>query len=142
MAQNSMATKFITTVEERLNLLPISHGQLIFVRDNRKIYHDYNGERIEYSSVLFLKDDNARLQLTSPIEMFYFVRESKVLWTYTKEDGWVNLTSSPKESVVFVDYANLPEFGELNTLYTTETSIYRWNGSEYIDLSKTYWEEF
>lgn len=142
MAQVTMATKFITTVEERLDLLPISNGQLIFVRDSHKIYHDYNGERIEYSQILFLKDDNARLQLTSPIEMFYFIRETKVLWAYTKEDGWISLTNSPKESIVFIDYENLPIQGELNTLYTTERSLYRWNGSEYIDLNQLYWEEF
>ena len=142
MAQTTMATKFITTVEERLNLLPISNGQLIFVRDSRKICHDYNGERIEYSQIFYLKDENARLQLTNPLEIFYFVKETKVLWVYTKAEGWTALTTSPKENVVFIDFENLPEVGELNTLYTTELSIYKWNGSGYVELGKSYWEEF
>ena len=142
MAQTATATKFITTTKERLDLLPISHGQLIFVRDARKIYHDYNGERIEYSQIFFLKDENTRLQLSTPLEFFYFVRETKVLWVYSIAEGWVALTTPPRENIVFTDSQNLPAKGEENTLYTTDYSIYRWNGSGYVDLGSPYWEEF
>ena len=40
-----------TTVAAKLNKLPVSDGNLVFVSDTRHIYLDYNGLRIKYNCI-------------------------------------------------------------------------------------------
>ena len=48
------------------------------------------------------------------------IQETKTFWRY--ENGeWIQLTSPPKETVVFINYANLPQPGQEKVLYITET---------------------
>lgn len=133
------ATKFITTTQDRLELLPISDGQLIFVRDSRKICHDYNGERIEYGQIIVLADENHRLSIAKPFNTFYFVLDTHILWRY-QETEWIPLTTPPKENVVFI--GELPEKGEQNVLYAVGSDIFTWNGTEYVKMGALLWEEF
>lgn len=135
------ATKFITTTQNRLELLPISDGQLIFVRDSRKICHDYNGERIEYGQIIVLTDENHRLSIAKPFNTFYFVLDTRVLWRY-QDSAWLPLTTSAKESMVFVGDGELPEQGEKNVLYATSDNLFTWNGTEYVKMGALLWEEF
>jgi hypothetical protein len=135
------ATKFITTTQDRLDLLPISNGQLIFVRDSRKICHDYNNERIEYGQIIVLTDENHRLSIAKPFNTFYFVLDTRVLWRY-QDTEWIPLTTPPKESVIFVGANALPEKGEQNVLYATANDLYTWNGTEYVKMGALLWEEF
>ena len=135
------ATKFITTTQDRLELLPISDGQLIFVRDSRKICHDYNGERIEYGQIIVLTDENHRLSIAKPFNTFYFVLDTRVLWRY-QDSAWLPLTTSAKESMVFVGDGELPEQGEKNVLYATSDNLFTWNGTEYVKMGALLWEEF
>ena len=137
---SKMATRFITTTEARLDLLPISNGQLIFVRDSRRMCHDYDGERIEYGQIIVLNDENHRLSIAEPFNTFYFVLDTRVLWRYQNE--WIPLTTSAKESVIFVGDGELPEVGTAGTLYATTTDLYTWNGSSYTKMGTLYWEEF
>lgn len=133
--------KFVSTVDSKLSQLQIENGQLIFVSDTRKICLDFNGVRTEYSQIILLTNEAARLDYLSPITAFYFVKETKVFWRY--EDGmWIQLTSPPKETVVFVNYSDLPAKGELEVLYITETQSYKWDGVEYVQLGLSEWEEF
>ena len=135
------ATKFITTTEDRLNLLPISNGQLIFVRDSRRICLDYKDERIEYGQIIVLADDNHRLSIAQPFNTFYFVLDTRVLWRYENNE-WIALTTSPKESLVFVGENDLPEVGEKGILYATTTDLFTWNGEGYTKMGALLWEEF
>ena len=134
------ATKFITTTEARLNLLPISNGQLIFVRDSRKICLDYQDTRTEYGQIIVLTDENHRLSIAEPFNTFYFVLDTHVLWRY--ENEWIQLTSSVKESVIFVGDESLPETGKAGVLYATTTDLYTWNGTGYTKMGTLLWEEF
>ena len=133
------ATKFITTTQDRLDLLPISNGQLIFVRDSRKICHDYNNERIEYGQIIVLTDESHRLSIAKPFNTFYFVLDTRVLWRY-QDTEWIPLTTPPKESVIFA--GELPEKGEQNVLYAVGSDIFTWNGAEYVKMGALLWEEF
>lgn len=135
------ATKFITTTQDRLELLPISDGQLIFVRDSRKVCHDYNGERIEYGQIIVLTDENHRLSIAKPFNTFYFVLDTRVLWRY-QDSAWLPLTTSAKESMIFVGDSELPEQGEKNVLYATSDNLFTWNGTEYVKMGALLWEEF
>ena len=135
------ATKFITTTEDRLNLLPISNGQLIFVRDSRKICLDYQDARVEYGQIIVLTDENHRLSIAQPFNTFYFVLDTRVLWR-CEEGEWIPLTTSAKESVIFVGNGELPEKGTAGVLYTTSTDLYTWNGEGYTKMGTLLWEEF
>lgn len=135
------ATKFITTTEDRLNLLPISNGQLIFVRDSRKICLDYQDARVEYGQIIVLTDENHRLSIAQPFNTFYFVLDTRVLWR-CEEGEWIPLTTSAKESVIFVGNGELPEKGVAGVLYATSTDLYTWNGEGYTKMGTLLWEEF
>lgn len=133
--------KFVSTVDSKLSQLTIENGQLIFASDTRRIYLDFNNIRTEYSQIILLAKESDRTNYLSPITAFYFVKETKVFWRY--ENGeWIQLTSPPKETVVFINYSDLPETGEEKVLYITETQSYIWNGSEYIRLGTQVWENF
>lgn len=136
------ATTFITTTEARLSALPISNGQLIFVRDSRRICLDYEGQRTEYGQIIVLQDDNHRLAIKQPFKTFYFVLDTRILWRY--EDEWIPAVSatSAKQQVIFIGSDPLPEVGETGVLYTTTTDIYVWNGSAYTKMGALLWEEF
>lgn len=132
--------KFVTTVDSKLSQLTIENGQLIFASDTRRIYLDFNNIRTEYSQIILLAKESDRTNYLSPITAFYFVKETKVFWRY--ENGeWIQLTSPPKETVVFINYSDLPETGEEKVLYITETQSYIWNGAEYIQLGLSIWED-
>ena len=135
------ATKFITTTEERLGLLPISNGQLIFVRDSRKICLDYQDSRVEYGQIIVLTDENHRLSIARPFDTFYFVLDTRVLWRYEKGE-WIPLTTSAKESVIFVGDGELPPKGTVGVLYATTTDLFTWNGEGYTKMGTLVWEEF
>ena len=135
------ATKFITTTEDRLHLLPISNGQLIFVRDSRKICLDYQDARVEYGQIIVLTDENHRLSIAQPFNTFYFVLDTRVLWR-CEEGEWIPLTTSAKESVIFVGNGELPEKGTAGVLYATSTDLYTWNGEGYTKMGTLLWEEF
>ena len=135
------ATKFITTTEERLGLLPISDGQLIFVRDSRKVCLDYQGDRTEYGQIIVLADEHHRLSIVKPFDTFYFVLDTHVLWRY-QQGEWIALTTSVKENVIFIGNDELPEKGIKDILYVTTTDIFTWNGEDYIKKGALVWEEF
>lgn len=136
-----IATTFITTTEARVELLPVSNGQLIFVRDSRRICLDYEGERIEYGHIIVLTDENHRLSIAQPFNTFYFVLDTRVLWRYDKNE-WIPLTTPPKENLVFVGVNGLPEVGEKEVLYATLTDLFTWNGEGYTKMGALLWEEF
>lgn len=135
------ATKFITTIENRLNLLPISNGQLIFVRDSRKICLDYQGERHEYGQIIILADENHRLSIAQPFNTFYFVLDTHVLWRFENKE-WIQITTSAKDSVIFVGNEELPTSGQVGVLYATATDLFTWNGESYTKMGSLFWEEF
>ena len=136
------ATKFITTTEQRLELLPVSNGQLIFVRDSRRICLDYQDERIEYGQIIVLADENHRLSIEQPFKTFYFVLETRTLWRY--ENEWIPAVSTQpaEKQIIFIGDDSLPEIGKENILYATRTDIYTWNGTSYNKMGALLWEEF
>ena len=135
--------KFCTTNSSMLDSMPISKAQLIFVQDTRQIYLDSATERIEYGQIIVLHSEGQRLLIASPLPTFYFVLETNVLWRYNQ--GWVQLTTPPKESIVFLNNkAELPATGQDNVLYITDFEMYRWDSQnqEYVDLTASTWENF
>lgn len=102
------------TTGERVKLLPIENGQLIFVQDKHRIALDFNGKRTFYNQITELDTEQERVSLLAPISgMYYFIIETAVLWTY--RGGWIQITSRPEE-IVFIG-TEMPELGQPKTLY-------------------------
>ena len=62
--------KFISTINSRLNSLPVENGNLIFVEDARKIVLDFHGKRAEYTQFVTLESEDQRLSLLAPLDLF------------------------------------------------------------------------
>lgn len=118
----------IATKSSRVRDLVIKNGQLIFIQDLGRIAFDFNNTRVFYNQITELNTDTERLALDSPLNGYYFVIDTAVLWFY--QDGWVQITEKPKE-VIFIG-VEFPALGQANSLYANTTS-----GSENISV----WDE-
>ena len=131
---------YITT-SDRLPDLTVKDGQLIFVKDVKKIYLDYGSLRTEYSVLQTVDTEKDRENMDSPAEGFYFVEETSRMWWY--KNKWVPITPSNLEPVFIGDYDSFPTIGRENTLYVTEDGTYIWSNklNDYLLVaSKTEWQ--
>lgn len=116
-----MADKIISvigTVANRLPELPIKDGQIIFVKDKKKVALDLNGKRTFYNEIVTFSEDQERQELLAPISgCFYFVVNTAVLWFY--QDEWIQITTPPEEIIFFG--TQMPELGKANVLYVDKT---------------------
>ena len=71
---------FIATTKEKLYTIPKKAGQIIFVIDDRAIYLDISAEeRTTYQSIISVINEETRQSISTPIEGFYYVRQSNAL---------------------------------------------------------------
>ncbi len=133
--------KFIATTSDKLSSINFAPGQLIFSQDDRVIYLDTT-ERISYQAILIVSTEAERVAIQSPVNGFYFVEETCVLWN-CKNKTWVQLTVTPNEKIIFSDEVELPEEGSKNVLYVKNGVIYQWdeNNKAYKSLNEMKWEE-
>lgn len=106
----------IVTTSDRLSDLVIKSGQLIFVKDKNRIALDFKDERKFYNQITELDAEYERTSLSSPLNGYYFVIETAVLWYY--KDGWTQITTKP-DDIVFIG-TELPELGQEKTLYVNK----------------------
>lgn len=90
--------KVVSTVESKLPTLPLEDGQLIFVYDKKKIILDNRGVRTVYEQIQTIETEEQRNDLLAPIDSFYFVIETSILWRYTN-GHWNQITTSPQEQI-------------------------------------------
>lgn len=91
MADTTSILSVYSTVNSNLSNLPVSNGQLIFVRDKRKVVMDYDDKRVTYSPIEELETEASRTSILAPVSgSFYYVAETNVLWIY--RNGWVQIT--------------------------------------------------
>lgn len=136
--------KVISTIDSNLNKIPISNGQLIFVKDTKTICMDMSNIRTTYHQITELPTEASRLSLLAPVVGFYFCLDTSVLWRY--EEDWIQITSQPAEHITSANtYLNFPAIGKSNVLYidTQANKCYRWDdiglkyfvvGSDYNDI--------
>lgn len=98
----------VATKSSRIKDLVIKNGQLIFIQDLGRIAFDFNNTRVFYNQITELSTDSARLALDSPLNGYYFVIDTAVLWYY--DNGWLPITGKPNE-VIFIG-VELPELGQ------------------------------
>lgn len=129
---SDMTTKtimsLIATQSSKIRNLPIKNGQLIFVQDLGRIAMDYNNTRVFYNQIIELETEVDRLTLENPLDGYYFVISSGILWVH--KDGWIQITEKPEE-VIFIG-VDLPQLGQEKKLYVTTK-----NGQERISI----WDE-
>ena len=116
MADSTIKTilSVCATTSERVKLLPIKDGQMVFIQDKCRIAFDFNGTRRFYNQIEILETEAERTLLESPEEgKYYFVINTAVLWKY--ENEWNKLTTTPEE-VLFIG-TELTELGSAKTLY-------------------------
>lgn len=140
-----MAQSFLqvyTTVAARLSELPTKDGNLIFVRDTKKIYLDTMGMRIGYDCIQTFLKDSDRLETLAPVEGFYFVQETGVMWNY--KDGWHQISPDNLNQIIFgKTEQDFPPVGDARLLYVTDDASFRWDTAtnSYIVVSnKTEWK--
>lgn len=133
--------RFIATTSDKLDSISIASGQLIFSRDNRVIYLDTD-VRTSFQQIITVASEEVRQGLTSPVQGFYFVKSSKVLWNYDENGVWTQITEQPRESLVFANYEEFPEVGEEKVLYVDKEAIYQWDteSNSYIEMGTLNWE--
>ncbi len=137
--------KFISTTSERINSIPVAEGNLLFSRDDRVIYLDSSAGRTSYQQIIQLSTEEQRKNLSTPINgAFYFVLQTKVLWHYSSEDGWTNITTPPESQIVFAKKVDFPDVGEEDVIYCDGVIMYRYLG-EYVKIdtgASPEWVEF
>jgi len=133
--------KFIATTSDKLESIAIVSGQLIFSRDNRVIYLDAGEERTSFQQIITLFSEELRENLASPLQGFYFVMDTKTLWSYNGLE-WTQITEKPKENLVFSNYEDFPTQGEEKVLYVDNKNIYQWNKDTngYMEMGALVWD--
>lgn len=73
------------TISSALNSISKTAGQVIYVRDTKRLYFDsLNGDRIEITDIIPLATESEREALLSPIEnKLYYVIQTFRLWIYS-----------------------------------------------------------
>ena len=117
--------KLVATTSSKIRDLTIADGQLVFLYDIGRIAFDYKGTRVFYNQIVELESEGVRQSLENPLDGYYFVVGTGVLWAY--KSGWTQLTGRP-ENIEFID-VDLPELGQEDKLYInkTEQNISVWD---------------
>ena len=132
--------KVVSTTSERLGQLSVDYGQLIFVKDTRELYFDHAEGRILYSQIIILETENQRANMKAPVNGFYFVKDTGIIWRY---DGtWIAITNPPSERIEFLPRESFPIVGKTDMLYIDGIKIYRWLENEYVEMGVPIWETF
>lgn len=138
----SAIVKFYHTTQSKLAQLPVSDGNLIFVTDTKKMYLDINGNRLGYQDIQVLPTETDRTSILAPIEGFYYIEETNILWRY--KEGWKKVTPDNLSPLFFGAYEDFLPTGNSNVLYISDDATYKWDSltSTYICVSnKTEWKE-
>lgn len=134
--------KVYTTVATKLSSLPVQDGQLIFVSDTRQIYLDFSGTRVSYNIIQTFNTDEDRATWLVPVEGFYFVKSTGVLWNYSS--GWTQLSPDNLNQIFFGETIDdFPTLGNECILYITDDATYKWDvltGSYKMVSNKTEWD--
>ena len=118
----SAIVKFYHTTQSKLAQLPVSDGNLIFVTDTKKMYLDINGNRLGYQDIQVLPTETDRTSILAPIEGFYYIEETNILWRY--KEGWKKVTPDNLSPLFFGAYEDFPPTGNSNVLYISDFDFY------------------
>lgn len=136
-----MGVTYYLTNSEHINDIDVTLGNLIFSEDNNRIYFDGNMGRVCYDSIMVFATEAERYNYPVPLEGFYFVSETKILWRY-EDNAWTAITEPPTNNVVFIPKSELPTEGAFATLYVCGTEMYVWVDNQYVPMNAdSIWRE-
>lgn len=138
-----MGITYFLTDSSHIAEIEVKLGNLIFSEDDKKIFLDGNNGRVCYDSIMVFDTDAERLSYANPLDGFYFVSETKILWRYD-DNTWTSITEPPKNNVVFIPKSELPIQGESSILYVCGTEMFTWSqeDNEYLPMeADVYWKE-
>lgn len=70
----------------------ITNGRVYFVHDTKELFYDFGSVRNEIKDILVLEKEAERTNiLFAPLNKFYFVLETKILWMY-KDGVWYQVS--------------------------------------------------
>ena len=82
MAQKLL--KLAETVESQLPSVPLTDGQLVFVKDTRQLKWDVDSQRLDITNTIFLETDAEREELLTPLDnKIYVIKETQRQWFWT-----------------------------------------------------------
>ena len=90
----NVRVEIIRTNKSLLNTAEISNGCVYFVEDTKELFFDFDSKRSEVKDILILEKESERTSiLFAPLNKFYFVLETKILWLY-KDGSWYQVSQS------------------------------------------------
>lgn len=134
---------YYLTDAAHLDSIDIAQGNLLFCEDTKRIYFDNEDRRVCYDSIMVFATDADRMLFANPMDGFYFVSETKILWRY-ENNTWTALTTPPTNNVIFIPKSELPTPGAFATLYICDTEMFIWSPTEnkYIPMNAdSIWHE-
>ncbi len=119
--------KLIYTTAEKLNSLNLADGQIIYVPNDNIIALDMRGQRFIYKTIRTFATDAERLNAVFISPGFYYVEETNIIWRYTANKIWRQITSPEKTPIIYGETKEVfPEIGEEGILFYTDNGIYNW----------------
>lgn len=106
MAQKLL--KLAETVESQLPSVPLTDGQLVFVKDTRQLKWDVDSQRLDITDTIFLETDAEREELLTPLDnKVYVVKETQRQWFWTGTE-WKELKAQDDNIVKIVRQVAVP----------------------------------
>ena len=134
--------KIYHTVEAKLPQLPVTDGNLVFTTDTCRIYMDINGLRLCYDTIKTIEKESDREFQVAPIEGYYYVMDTNVLWNYSG-GSWKQLTPSNLNPITIArGPEDFPAIGDPKTLYVGDDATYKWDAvsqSYLVVANRTEW---
>lgn len=131
---------FIQALESELSSIPISNGQIIFVKDHKNILWDVDNLRIELTQAIILNKETDRTSILAPLpNKFYYVVETNTLYYYGND--WIVINESSGSNEWPSDFTNATTTKTINgsnPSYTTITDTYTLVTQK---VSSTTWKE-
>ena len=107
MIDTTTRVQLVNVNKTTLESTEVTNGCVYFVEDTKELFYDLGSKRTEVKDILILEKEAERTSiLFSPLNKFYFVIETQILWLY-KDGNWYRVTAD------FSDYYNKTEIGEI-----------------------------
>lgn len=82
----------VNTNKSTLQSTPVTDGRVYFVSDTKELFYDFGTVRNEIKDILILEKEAERTNiLFAPLNKFYFVLETQILWVY-KDGTWYQVS--------------------------------------------------
>ena len=93
MSNTNIRFSVVHTNKTTLENTVVSNGSVYFVEDTKELFYDFDSKRVGVKDILILEKESERTSiLFTPLNKFYFVLETQILWLY-KDGSWYKITA-------------------------------------------------